>query len=156
MDAPVNALVGGMDPMEIIDLLRRADALQPGAPLPGTRINPDVSSVYQREQYDAGTLYVATRHAIFTRTLYQIAASMGVPVEVQDTLYSRDILQTQAVLSGALLDLNYIEWPYQNRTQGTPVNETTIAAAVKLVTDAEKAAKDALERDVSQAEGKFR
>lgn len=148
MNAPVNALVGGMDPTEIIGWLRRAYALKAGDPMPGTTINPAVSGACQREAYlDTGHLPRPVR------TMDQMAAAMGQPVEVPATLGEIDLLNAQAVLRGALVDLSYVEWTYRNRRQGTPVNAETIAAAVKLVTDAEAAA---LERDVQRAERKFR
>lgn len=143
----VNAPVCGMTPVEIVDLLRRAYALQPGAPMPGTQINPTVSGACQREAHrDTGTI------PLQVRTLDQMAAAMGEPVDVPATLGEIDLLNAQAVLRGALLDLSYVDWFYRSRRQGTPVNAETVAAAVKLVTDAEKAA---LERDVQRAERKF-
>lgn len=148
MNAPVNSLVGGMDPLDLVALLRRAYALKPGDPMPGTAINPTVSGACQREAYrDTGHIPMPVR------TLDQMAAAMGEPVEVPATLGEIDLLNAQAVLRGALLDLSYVEWTYRNRRQGTPVNAETIAAAVKLVADAQAAA---LERDVQRAEGAFR
>jgi hypothetical protein len=154
MNAPVDTpvLVAGMSPLEIASLLGRAYKLRAGDLTLGTQINADVSVAYEREQHAAGSIYIATHRIVVHRSMSELAAAMGIPVWVPNTLDAYEIQRAQAVLRHALLNLTYAEWLYRGRVQGTPVNEATIGAAVKLVTDAEKAA---LERDVQQAEGKF-
>lgn len=154
MNAPVDVprLVAGLAPLEITSLLRRSYALKPGDPFPGYSTNPAVSGVQERAIKRDVEQFMATHRWSPVQTLGEIAAVMGVPVKVPNIVHEIDLLNAQAVLRGALLDRTYVEWLYRGRTQGTPVNEATIRAAVKLVTDAEAAA---LALEVQQAERKF-
>jgi hypothetical protein len=118
-----------MTALEAATLLRQAMTLQPGDPLPGVRINPNVSVIYQSEAYAAGTVYVGTGRITSGRDHDEIAAAIGEPVDVQNTLGEHDLAQAQAVLRGRMLDYAYVE----NKYGWAPVNDATVAQAEKLI-----------------------
>lgn len=123
-------------PADLRPILAQAMLLQPGDPMPGIRINPTVSAIHQREAYAASSIYVATHRVTFSRTLDEIAAAIGEPLNVQDTLFDMDPIEARAVLAGAIEGERYVKWLYRGRTQGNPVTGEAIAKAVKLVGDA--------------------
>lgn len=133
---------------QIVTLQFRALRLKPGAAMPGTRINPVVSSAYERAVYRDSQ----SRQPTVVPTHDEIAAHLGVPVEVPNILHEIDLLNAQAVLRGAILSKAIEDWTYRGRRQSSPINPTTIAAAIKLVTDADAASMETL---VQQAEERF-
>lgn len=121
---------------EIVALLRQAMTLQPGDPLPGVRINCTVSGIHEREMHRAAQYQRGTHTLLPVRDLDEIAAAIGEPVYLQDSLGERDLLEAQAVLRGAMLDHTYVDYVVYGRRSGIPVNTATIAAAEKKVRDA--------------------
>lgn len=125
-----------MTPADASALLYQAMQLRPGDALPGTQINANVSTIYQREDWNAGSVYVAERRVVSGRSMGEIAAAIGEPVYLQDTIGERDLLNAQAILRGRMLDQAYVDYLVYGRMQGSPVNDKTVAEAVKLVRDA--------------------
>ena len=122
--------------IEAAMLLRAAMQLSPGSRLPGTVINPTVSCAFERIQHQAGSVYVATHRLVETRSLQAVADALGEPLYLPATLDERRLLSAQAVLRARMLDHPHAEYLYAGRRQEKPVDEDTVAAAAKLITDA--------------------
>ncbi|MDR3533994.1 MAG: hypothetical protein P4L90_25940 [Rhodopila sp.] len=106
--------------------------VRPGDPLVGTRINPSVSSAHARLM-DAATGLGGSIKAVFAvPTLDEMADHMGVPVEIQDTVSERDLMQARAVLTAAIRGDRYVSWNYEGRSQGNPVRPETVRAAIEF------------------------
>lgn len=120
--------------LEAANLLRKSTPLRPGDPLPGMRQNPVVVSIYEREDWAAGSLYVACGKVVHGRTMQQVAAALNMPLWIGDTIGERDLTRARAVLCGRMLDHAYVDTGHG--MSGAPVNEQTVAEAVNLVTAA--------------------
>lgn len=120
--------------LEAAALLRLAATLQVGDALPSLRVNPMVSGIRERELHRAIQYELATHHRLPVRDLGEIADQTGEPLYIQDTIGERDLTRARAVLRGRMLDMAYVDWTYQHRLQGSPVNEETLYEATRLVT----------------------
>jgi hypothetical protein len=126
-------MIGALDAAR---LLCQAMHLEPGDPLPGTCINPAVASAVARAEHQAGSVYVATHRLVDPPPLEAIAAAIGEPLFIPNTLGERALANARAVLAARVLDHGYAEYLFAGRAQGTPVNPATVNAAVRLLTDA--------------------
>lgn len=132
----VNAAIDLLAP-SIVSLLRQSLTLRPGDPMPGIRINDAVSGIHERDVHRAVRHYMATHANLPIRDLDEIAAAMNEPVEVQNTLGERELIEAQAVLQAKMLGLPVAEYRIDRRNGGSiPINERSVSLAIRTVTDA--------------------
>ena len=122
-----------MTSLEAAALLRQAMTLQVGDPLPQHRLNPNVVTIYHREDYATGSVYIASGQVVDCRTMEDIAQALGQALWIQDTIGEHQLGCAKAVLRGRMLDMAFVDWSYRGRLQVTPVNAETVNVAANLV-----------------------